>query len=57
MNVPHVSLEYVSKIFESLEEIPLRMVSMGGSPNNISILVKTEYKKAALIALNRIFEC
>jgi aspartate kinase len=43
---------YVWKIFESLKNIPIRMISYGGSENNVSLLVKTEHKKATLIALN-----
>lgn len=42
----------LKKIFDSLEHIPVRMVSCGGSNNNISVLVRTEYKEKALIALN-----
>lgn len=42
----------VLRIFESLQDIPLRMISYGGSKNNISILVSTEHKNQALIALN-----
>ena len=43
----------VNKIFSSLNEIPIRMISYGGSRNNISVLVKTDFKKDALEALNR----
>jgi aspartate kinase len=42
----------VRKIFDNLEDIPVRMISYGGSKNNISILVKMEHKNAALNALN-----
>ncbi len=41
------------KVLESLKDIPLRMVSYGGSPNNISVLVSSEFKTAALKALNK----
>jgi aspartate kinase len=41
-----------SMILRSLSSIPLRMVSYGGSINNISILMKSEYKKEALNALH-----
>jgi aspartate kinase len=41
------------RILQSLQEIPVRMISYGGSENNVSILVKTTHKKAALIALNK----
>ena len=42
----------LDKIFSSLSEIPVRMVSRGGSHNNISVLVDTHYKEAALTGLN-----
>ena len=45
------------RIFDALREIPLRMISYGGSKNNISLLISTENKKQALIALNEgVFE-
>jgi len=43
---------YALKIFDSLKKIPIRMISYGGSENNVSVLVKTELKKDALRALN-----
>ena len=39
-------------LFESLKEIPLRMISYGGSRHNISVLVDSKYKNKALQALN-----
>ena len=42
----------LKKIFDALEHIPVRMVSCGGSNNNISVLVSTPLKEKALIALN-----
>ena len=42
----------LDKIFGCLSEIPIRMVSVGGSYNNISILVDTRHKEKALIQLN-----
>lgn len=42
----------LKKIFDSLEDIPVRMVSCGGSNNNVSVLVETSYKDKALNALN-----
>lgn len=39
-------------IFKALSEVPLRMISYGGSRNNISILVETKYKNEALKSLN-----
>jgi aspartate kinase len=44
---------YAVRIFESLRDVPLRMISYGGSKNNISVLVNAEHKKEALLALNR----
>jgi aspartate kinase len=41
-----------SKIFGALSDIPIRMISFGGSRHNISLLVHSSYKKAALEALN-----
>lgn len=43
----------VKRIFDALENIPLRMISYGGSRYNISILTETRHKKDALIALNK----
>lgn len=40
------------KIFSALENIPLRMISYGGSKNNVSVLMNTEFKSQALNALN-----
>lgn len=39
-------------IFGSLDTIPIRMVSFGGSRNNISLLIDTSYKEKALNMLN-----
>jgi aspartate kinase len=39
-------------VFDSLATIPIRMVSYGGSYNNISILVETSQKEKALNLLN-----
>lgn len=43
---------YTKHIFSALEEIPIRMVSYGGSNNNISILVPSAYKNQALLNLH-----
>ena len=40
------------KIFESLKDIPLRMISFGGSRSNISVLIDTSKKVEALTKLN-----
>jgi aspartate kinase len=39
-------------VFNALQDIPLRMISYGGSPNNISILINTADKARALQVLN-----
>ncbi len=44
---------YALKVFEAMKNIPIRMISYGGSPNNISILVNAGRKKDALQALNK----
>ncbi len=44
---------YASLIFNALDEIPIRMISYGGSNHNVSLLIQTEDKKAALTALNK----
>lgn len=43
----------VKSIFDALENIPIRMISYGGSKYNISVLTDTKNKNEALIALNR----
>jgi len=44
---------YASRIFDSLKNIPIRMISYGGSENNISLLVNSDLKKDALVSLNK----
>lgn len=41
------------RLFEILNDIPVRMISYGGSSNNISLLVDTRNKIKALQSLNR----
>ncbi|OQY94631.1 MAG: aspartate kinase [Sphingobacteriales bacterium UTBCD1] len=43
----------VKKLFGSIMNIPVRMVSYGGSPHNISLLVPAEYKTQILRQLNK----
>jgi aspartate kinase len=40
------------KVFDSLADVPIRMVSCGGSTNNVSVLVDKKYKDKALNVLN-----
>lgn len=45
-----------SQVFDSIKNIPLRMISYGGSRHNISLLINSEDKKQTLQALHRVFE-
>ncbi|MCU0448544.1 MAG: aspartate kinase [Bernardetiaceae bacterium] len=45
--------EHLGRIFQALSQLPVRMVSYGGSKNNVSVLVETPHKNAVLQALNR----
>jgi len=42
----------LKQIFDSLGDVPVRMVSCGGSTNNVSVLVEKQYKDKALNLLN-----
>jgi aspartate kinase len=42
----------LDEVFKSLASIPVRMVSCGGSANNVSILIDKQYKEKALNSLN-----
>jgi len=44
--------QIVRRVMDALSATPVRMISFGGSKNNISVLVKTEYKNIALEELN-----
>jgi aspartate kinase len=43
----------LKQVFESLQRVPVSMVSYGASPNNISVLVPTAEKEKTLQALNK----
>ncbi len=45
--------DVLSKLFDSLSSIPIRMVSYGGSKHNVSLLLASSYKTQALQLLNR----
>ncbi len=51
--LPKEKAGYAQRVFEALKDIPLRMVSYGGSHHNISVLVQGGMKTEALKALNR----
>ncbi|AFD06952.1 aspartate kinase [Solitalea canadensis] len=39
---------YAARVINSLKEVPMRMISYGGSNNNISIIVDSSFKHSAL---------
>ena len=41
-----------AQVLNALSEVPLRMISYGGSEHNISVLVKEEDKKKAMTDLS-----
>ena len=45
--------DIIKKLFGSIKNIPVRMVSYGGSPHNISLLISAEHKTQILQQLNR----
>ncbi|HRF19904.1 MAG TPA: aspartate kinase, partial [Chitinophagaceae bacterium] len=45
--------DMVKKLFGSIMNIPVRMVSYGGSPHNISLLIAADYKTKMLQQLNK----
>ncbi|MEP6712603.1 MAG: aspartate kinase [Ferruginibacter sp.] len=45
--------DLMQKLFKALGEIPVRMVSYGGSRHNISLLIPRSYKDQALQVLNK----
>ena len=45
--------DIIKKLFGSIVNIPVRMVSYGGSPHNISLLVSAKHKTKILQQLNR----
>jgi aspartate kinase len=45
--------DMIKKLFGSIVNIPVRMVSYGGSPHNISLLVSAKHKEQILQQLNR----
>ena len=44
--------DVLCKIFETITNIPVRMVSYGGSKHNVSLLISREYKEQTLQLLN-----
>jgi aspartate kinase len=50
-NIMH-SKDSISKVFNALDKVPVRMISYGGSRHNISILTDKEHKSEALNQLH-----
>lgn len=51
--LPKDKAGYAFQVMDALKEVPIRMVSYGGSNNNISLLVDGHLKKQTLQALNK----
>ncbi|MGI8637066.1 MAG: ACT domain-containing protein, partial [Segetibacter sp.] len=45
--------QVMMRLFDSIKNIPVRMVSYGGSRHNISVLIPAEYKTTTLQVLNK----
>lgn len=45
--------DIIKRLFGSIRNIPIRMVSYGGSPHNISLLVQASHKQLILQQLNK----
>lgn len=43
----------LTKLFQAINEIPVTMVSYGGSPHNISLLIPSEHKTKTLQLINK----
>jgi len=51
-DMPYENVGFQAKVVSAMSEIPVRMISYGGSNYNISFLIKAEDKKRALNALS-----
>ncbi len=45
--------DILSKLFDALKTVPVRMVSYGGSKHNVSLLIPSDYKIRTLQLLNK----
>ena len=52
-DLPYETVGFQAKVVDALKDVPIRMISYGGSNFNISILVKSEDKKRALNQLSQ----
>jgi len=55
-NALYEDKEYLKLIFDAIGDIPVRMVSMGGSKYNISLLIESDFRSDVLIRLNSLFQ-
>ena len=44
------------EVFSAMQNVPIRMISYGGSNHNISMLINTSDKTMALQKLNTLFQ-
>lgn len=51
-NMPFQKTGILKKVLDAIGDVPIRMVSYGGSKFNISILIDSQYKVETLIRLN-----
>ena len=55
-NMPFYKIGILKQIVDAIDDIPIRMLSYGGSKFNISLLIESIYKEKTLKRLNeRIF--
>ena len=52
-DMPYENVGFQAQVVSALKDIPVRMISYGGSNYNISLLIKGEDKKRALNALSK----
>lgn len=52
-DMPYENVGFQAQIVSALKDIPVRMISYGGSNYNVSVLVKAEDKKRALNSLSK----
>jgi aspartate kinase len=45
--------DVLRRLFEAISSVPVRMVSYGGSPHNVSILIPNSHKTETLQLLNK----
>lgn len=51
-NLAEEEAGHAARVFDALKHVPIHMISYGASQNNITLLIDSQHKKDALIALN-----